>query len=483
MYSHGVCSDKYIIKSELGRGGTSCVYLVTDRNIGKYWAMKKIYKKNGMSVMLAEKEIQMLSAIDFPMFPRITDAWQDEEALYIISDYIEGISLDRIINDKGVRRNQAVRWSKQIAEALRYLHNLEPPILYLDMKPQNILVKADGSLSIVDFGIAGRITTNIIPIGTIGYAAPEQFDIGACLTNRTDIFAFGMTYYAMRRGKSPDTNINDTRRKIENSKLFSHREKAFLLRCTALNDRQRFSSIEDAVFQLEHFRFNPNTFKFMCGLVASMVFMLSVGFTIYQRKSMQMQKEENARQMISDAGNYIENGDYTEEGIKIIVAYINGNCLESDVEQDFIAEVAMNYFEIQKDYRMAYKFFERLDEKYYPEIATIKKLCQMQMQFENNNEEMYECTKRLYGSMAESSPSRRKYEKIMFISYCFENSDSNQVEGIKKAMKVLELGLEEMESIESKGNFDDIKTKYRIRQNMLCKKIESIKLCKEQNIK
>ena len=103
-----------------------------------------------------------------------------DEALYIVMDYIEGISLSELLKQQGAIGETAVKeWGIQLCEVLHYLHTRTPAIIYRDMKPSNIMVRRDGTLVLVDFGIAREYkedaNTDTIIALTQGYAAPEQY--------------------------------------------------------------------------------------------------------------------------------------------------------------------------------------------------------------------------------------------------------------------------------------------------------------------
>ena len=135
MLSNGmILRDRYRIVRCIGLGGSSSVYLAEDVSIGKKWAVKFIASRDDDTGWLAQNEINMMIRLDYEMFPRIVDAWQEAEGYVIVSDYIEGITLDKVLKKSPVSRKMMVDWWVSIAEAIRYLHMLKPSILYLDLK-------------------------------------------------------------------------------------------------------------------------------------------------------------------------------------------------------------------------------------------------------------------------------------------------------------------------------------------------------------
>ena len=155
-----VIDGKYEVLREIGRGGMSIVYLAMDTRLNKQWAIKEIWKKgNGkkdeivVNSLLAEANL--MKRLDHPALPRIVDIIDNGETIYVIMDYIEGESLDKILNEYGSQPEELViGWAKQLCDALSYLHSQKPPIIYRDMKPANIMLKPEGNIKIIDFGIA-----------------------------------------------------------------------------------------------------------------------------------------------------------------------------------------------------------------------------------------------------------------------------------------------------------------------------------------
>lgn len=128
--------------------------------------------------------------------------------IYIIREYIKGVSLEVIVRNEGAQSVDNVRdWAKQLCEVLGYLHSLNPPVIYRDMKPANVILASNGELKIIDFGIAkvqGYINdTDTCCLGTWAYAAPEQFSLIDQSYARTDIFCLGRTLHRLVTGVDP----------------------------------------------------------------------------------------------------------------------------------------------------------------------------------------------------------------------------------------------------------------------------------------
>ena len=254
-------NDTYEIKSLIGTGGMSRVYLAEHKRLHTRWAVKEVRKQQGSRFdFLAESNI--LKKLQHPMLPRIVDIFEDAEYIYIVEDFVEGITLDDLLRQqKIVDEPQAIQWFLDLCGVLRYLHNQEPnPIIYRDMKPSNIMLQPDGTLKLIDFGIAreykhdsGADTTYI---GTKGYAAPEQF--GKAQTDaRTDIYSLGVTMYHLLTGKSPYEPPYDFVPVRQLNGALSHGIEYILGKCVQSEPENRYQSVEELLEDIEHiYRFD-----------------------------------------------------------------------------------------------------------------------------------------------------------------------------------------------------------------------------------
>lgn len=206
-----VIEGKYEILKEIGRGGMSFVYLAMDTHLNRNWAVKEVKKKGTgkndeivVNSLLAEAN--MVKKLDHPALPRIVDIIDNGVTIYIIMDYIEGESLDKVLEEYGAQpEEQVIAWAMQICDVLSYLHSQKPPIIYRDMKPANLMLKPNGNISIIDFGIAREYKEQNLAdttvLGTKGYAPPEQYS--GQTDARSDIYALGMTMHHLLTGVDP----------------------------------------------------------------------------------------------------------------------------------------------------------------------------------------------------------------------------------------------------------------------------------------
>ena len=180
---------KYRVLKKIGSGGYGSVYVVLDDRIGKKWAMKELPKsKKGGSDGLF-----VLKGLDHPAVPRIVEELEDEYYIYEIMDYIEGETLAEYARAGRIRSaQQLLDICTEISGIIAYLHDQEPPVIFRDIKPDNFIVTGEGNIKLVDFDIAlvGEQTDNM-PLGTRGYAAPEQH-FGIC-SMAADVYSLGVT--------------------------------------------------------------------------------------------------------------------------------------------------------------------------------------------------------------------------------------------------------------------------------------------------
>lgn len=240
-------------------------------------------------------EIDTLKRLKHPYLPSIVDVIEDDETFIIVMDYVEGRSLDKILEEHGVQQESGVvEWAKQLCDVLGYLHSRTPAIIYRDMKPANVMLKPDGTVTLIDFGTAKNYEINYgetTGIGTIGYAAPEQY-IGSGLGRtdaRTDIYCLGMTLYHLLTGQDPCRNlISDTSIRAVNPAL-SRGLDSIIRKCTAHQPEDRYQSCEELMYDLENYEIleplykkkQKRKFSIFIGTLAASVLCVAAGLTFH----------------------------------------------------------------------------------------------------------------------------------------------------------------------------------------------------------
>ncbi|MDE7222772.1 MAG: serine/threonine protein kinase [Acetatifactor sp.] len=257
-----VVDGKYKILSKIGQGGMSVVYMAINERANKTWAIKEVRKDGVQNFEVVKQglivETDMLKRLHHPNIPSIIDVVEDDERFLIVMDYIEGNSLQKALKDYGAQpQEEVIEWTKQLCDALGYLHSRRPPIIYRDMKPANVMLKPDGTVSLIDFGTAREYkvgsTGDTSVLGTKGYAAPEQYGGQGQTDARTDIYCLGATMHHLLTGQDP-CRPPYTRYPIRqyDPSLSSGLEE-IIIKCTNDNPNERYQSCAELMYALEHY--------------------------------------------------------------------------------------------------------------------------------------------------------------------------------------------------------------------------------------
>ena len=146
----GLLGD-YELLSRLSEGHGTETFLVSPDN-GETLCVAKCYDKQIHSVEKGEGDI--LSALDHPGLPHFLGKYEEDDCVCVVREYIIGVPLDRFAAENQLTTQDAVGLCLKLADILSYLHGQTPPVIHRDIKPQNIIVKEDGSLALIDFDIS-----------------------------------------------------------------------------------------------------------------------------------------------------------------------------------------------------------------------------------------------------------------------------------------------------------------------------------------
>ncbi len=201
---------QYFITRVIKEGGQGAVFETIGED-GQVYAVKEMLdrftdpKERAEAVTRFEAEAAMLRRLSHPRIPKVYVDFKDEGRQYLAMEFVRGQDLEDIIKKQGaLPEQQVLTWADQICEVLDYLHNHKPePIIFRDMKPSNIMIQPDGSLKLIDFGIAKvfQKAERGTQIGTPGYAPPEQYQ--GLATIESDIYALGATLHHALTGRDP----------------------------------------------------------------------------------------------------------------------------------------------------------------------------------------------------------------------------------------------------------------------------------------
>ena len=250
MYKSGyVLRNRYELMVELGKGGMSTVFLARDKKLGSYWAIKHVKtndQNQNIELDAFKKEVELLSTLNHADVPRIVDRIEIDDNFFVVMDFVDGVSLTKKVQTEGpVEEQTVVEWATLLCDILIYLHEVrDNPIVYRDMKPDNVMLTQEGRVKLIDFGIAKECirgaAENGPKVGTKGFAAPEQYK-GLPLDERTDIFCLGITLTYLLTGKVPKRNEKELVFDFANNPI-SEGMDYILHKCTNLKPEDRYQN-------------------------------------------------------------------------------------------------------------------------------------------------------------------------------------------------------------------------------------------------
>jgi len=205
---------RYLILATVGRGGMGAVYRAQDTQLkGRLVAIKEM-GQDGLTgqelqdaVAAFEREAEMLAHLHHVSLPHIYEQFEDRGRRYLVMEFIEGETLEQRLQREGrsLPLTLALEITRQLCLVLHYLHSQQPPIIFRDLKPSNIMLDAEQRVYLIDFGIARLFTAgqvkDTVALGSPGYAPPEQYR--KATSPRSDIYSLGATLHALLSGDDP----------------------------------------------------------------------------------------------------------------------------------------------------------------------------------------------------------------------------------------------------------------------------------------
>lgn len=203
--------QKYEIVRELGVGGQGFAYLANDLESGKEIVLKEfvlpVYvdiNARKQALDRFEQEARLLTKLEHSQVVKLHGFFVEDHRAYLALEHIDGENLRQIVSRQGALSEDTVRHlAAQMIDILAYLHNLAPPLVHRDFKPDNLILNKDGTLKLIDFNVAQQVesTTTGTVVGKQAYLPPEQFRGQA--TAKSDIYAMGATLYFLLTGADP----------------------------------------------------------------------------------------------------------------------------------------------------------------------------------------------------------------------------------------------------------------------------------------
>ncbi len=216
LAANQLLKQRYCVLARLGKGGFGAVYKASDTLFGNRLVAIKEMSQQGLdpqelieATNVFKHEAMLLASLTHPNLPRIYEQFTDRGRWYLVMDFIEGETLeDHLLKVVGGKLSvkKAVEIGIYLCNVLEYLHNRNPPVIFRDLKPANIMLTPTGHIYLIDFGIARHFkpgqTRDTSALGSTGYAAPEQYG-KAQTTPRADIYALGATLHELLTGLNP----------------------------------------------------------------------------------------------------------------------------------------------------------------------------------------------------------------------------------------------------------------------------------------
>lgn len=420
-----VLDEKYEILRRIGEGGMSVVYLARNNRMNMQLAVKEIKNDGSKSaeVLLKglEREANILKDVDHPVIPRIIDIVKHDGTICVVMDFIEGENLaDKLREVESFSQDQVIEWGLELASALEYLHSMNPPIIYRDMKPSNVMLKPDGGVKLIDFGTAKTYdienNADTTALGTRGYAAPEQFGDaqgrGIYKTDaRTDIYNLGATLYHMVTGKNPQEPPYEMVPIRQVNPMLSTGLEQIILKCTKPNPNERYQSCSELIYALEHYTELDDDYKnankkkvTMFGTMVGLAIVFLI-VSLIGRSGMNKINAENYAAYIESGNDYKTDGNYMsaankyrqafelngedaeayvkfidvyidaskdldnpdelalEDGLNVVANRIKNGYAKVDKNSEVLYKMGLTYFNEVGDYSAAAKYFNMVDNK------------------------------------------------------------------------------------------------------------------------
>jgi serine/threonine protein kinase len=211
--------SRYRIHRQIGGGGMGVVYLAEDTRLpGRRCAVKEMSpdqlapQDRSWATSAFRQEAQMLANLSHPGLTAVTDFFFERGNWYLVMDYVEGETLESRLDrlpDRRLPLREALEITRRLCIVLEYLHGRQPPVVFRDLKPGNVMITPGGEIKLIDFGIArffkpGR-SQDTVNLGTPGYAAPEQYGGKGQTDPRSDIYSLGVVLHEMLTGYNPQS--------------------------------------------------------------------------------------------------------------------------------------------------------------------------------------------------------------------------------------------------------------------------------------
>lgn len=247
--------DAYKVLGQIAFGGLSAIYLAEDENQQLIVLKESVLPESADQVSkekameMFQREAQLLCTISHRNIAQVYDYFVEDDRHYMVLQYIDGRTIRDYIQEFGKQsEHTTIRWAIELASTLSYLHKLTPPVIHRDLTPDNLLIRKDGSITIIDFGAANNFlgTATCTVVGKSAYIPLEQFQGKARLCS--DIYSFGATLFFVLTGRDPAPFSQSN--PLDSGAMVSSELNNLILSCTAVKPDGRIESVDTLLERL-----------------------------------------------------------------------------------------------------------------------------------------------------------------------------------------------------------------------------------------
>lgn len=302
----------------------------------------KCYDK---SEMVLEENTELIRSLEHQGLPHYVGRYENDQMTVVVREYIEGTALDQYAAENTLTRERIVEICLELCDIVGYLHHRNEPVIHRDIKPQNVIVREDGSVVLIDFDIA-RVyhegnDTDTRFFGTVAYAPPEQYGFSQT-DQRADIYALGILLRYLLTGST---------RKNDNIRLYRPLEK-IIEKCTAFSPDDRYSDITELQKELK--QSDPASQRLIAVKRGGMVLLAAVllgiiGYQIYDYMTFDPYGEGHIPSVLQDEERAKDAVDYLAEKYGTHIFDDTGNYVTMGMMRDALTEI----YGIDKEYAHA----------------------------------------------------------------------------------------------------------------------------------
>ena len=433
--------DTYIIEGQIGAGSGGIVYKAYHKRLKKPLVLKKI-KIPHQNIEENRREADILKQLRHSYLPGVLDFITIAGDIYTVMDFIDGDTLsDCLSGGRLFTQNEAVKYSCQLLEALKYLHEQPIPVLHGDIKPSNIMLTKAGNICLIDFNISGYLMNGCVPVNgySKGFASPEQeqaiqeaimrggFVRPGAIDERSDLYSAGAILFVLLTGKNPERDEMWLQEEME-AQGISDGIIHVVLKALNENPDNRYASADQMLSDLKDYRKLEHRYKVekRCRIAASV---LVAGVLIA---------------IVVMAGSYVKIRSKEKEQIyqeNLLAMESQANDVKNDGQRENIGEQGS---ESENDYHRMIEYYEQCI-KLFPERCAPK----VEMaRFLYNSGKYEECRKFVRESLTQETDAAAAgeeataYGKLYYLlGNCYEHADS-----LEEAIQAYEFAIKMDES-------------------------------------